>query len=116
MDAYRVKGVKSRLQISESTPEKVAQASKPTTPADFASYRAMFQISSWPGGFTYGVLPETRVVHATVDKAHMLSGAIRFTAAGEECNYNRDLSSSRTGRALGQSGRVLLYFASRSRQ
>jgi len=48
------------------------------------------KVGNW--GFVYGVLPETRVIHATVDKAHMLSGAIRYTTAGELCNYNRHLS------------------------
>ena len=27
-----------------------------------------------------------------MDKAHMISGAIRYTTAGEQCNYNRHLS------------------------
>ena len=46
-------------------------------------------VGEW--GFVYGVLPDTRIIHSTVDKAHMLSGAIRFTTSGEECNYNRQL-------------------------
>jgi len=93
MDPYRIRGVKSRLQVSENTPEKLAQASQPTTPADYAYYRVLFpniKVGNW--GFVYGVLPETRVIHATVDKAHMLSGAIRFTASGNEGNFNRHLS------------------------
>jgi hypothetical protein len=93
MDPYRVKGVKSRLQVSENTPEKQAAAAHPTTPADYAYYRVLFPklgVGNW--GFVYGVLPETRIVHATVDKAHMISGAIRYTTAGEQCNYNRHLS------------------------
>ena len=98
MAPYRFKGVKNRLQVSESTPESVEKyfgfdPSKPGTPADYAFYRALFPklgVGNW--GFVYGALPETRVIHATVDKAHMLSGAIRFTTAGEECNFNRQLS------------------------
>jgi hypothetical protein len=98
MDPYRVKGVKSRLQVSEQTPETTEKyfgfdPSKPGIPSDYAFYRALFPrlgVGNW--GFVYGVLPETRVLHATVDKAHMLSGAIRFNTDGEECNYNRNLS------------------------
>jgi hypothetical protein len=93
MDPYRVKGVKSRLQVSEATAESVAKMSQPSTPADYEYYRVLFpklKVGNW--GFVYGVLPETRVIHATVDKAHMLSGAIRYTTAGELCNYNRHLS------------------------
>ena len=61
--------------------------------ADHADYRALFPMSgvgNW--GSVYGVQPATRVIHATVDKAHMLSGARRFTAAGEECSWNQDVS------------------------
>jgi hypothetical protein len=93
MAPYRVKGVKSRLNVADPTPEALAQRSRPSTPADYDFYRALFprlKVGNW--GFVYGVLPETRVLHATVDKAHMLSGAIRFTTAGEECNFNRHLT------------------------
>jgi hypothetical protein len=31
-------------------------------------------------------------LHAAFDKAHMFSGAIRFTTSGEECSHNADLS------------------------
>jgi hypothetical protein len=90
---YHIKGVKSRLNVADPTPEAIAQRSRPSTPADYDFYRALFprlKVGNW--GFVYGVLPETRVLHATVDKAHMLSGAIRFTTAGEECNFNRHLT------------------------
>lgn len=97
MAPYRTKGIKNRLQVSEMTPDGVEKyfnfdPAKPGTPEDYAFYRALFPrlgVGNW--GFVYGVLPETRVVHSTVDKAHMLSGAIRFTTAGEECNFNRQL-------------------------
>jgi hypothetical protein len=50
----------------------------------------MSGVGNW--GWVYGVQPATRILHLTVDKAHMLSGARRFTAAGEECSWNQDLS------------------------
>jgi hypothetical protein len=94
MEQFKVKGIKTRLRISEVTPESRARIQPSANPpADYADYRALFPksgVGNW--GWVYGVLPETRVIHATFDKAHMFSGAIRFTAAGEECSYNSDLS------------------------
>lgn len=94
MEQFAVRGVTSRLRVSEVTPESVAQIRPSANPPDdYANYRALFPktgVGNW--GWVYGVLPETRVLHATYDKAHMFSGAIRFTTAGEECSYNADLS------------------------
>jgi hypothetical protein len=94
MEQFRVKGVKSRLRVSEVTKESVAKIQPSADPvADYAGYRALFPqsgVGNW--GWVYGVLPETRVLHASFDKAHMFSGAIRFTVAGEEASYNTDLS------------------------
>ncbi|HYL39272.1 MAG TPA: hypothetical protein VEV17_25355 [Bryobacteraceae bacterium] len=94
MEQFKVKGIKTRLRISEVTPESRARIQPSANPpADYANYRALFPqagVGNW--GWVYGVLPETRVLHATFDKAHMFSGAIRFTVAGEECSYNSDLS------------------------
>jgi len=97
MAPYRTKGIKNRLTVAEMAPGAVEKhfnfdPSKPGTPDDYAFYRALFPklgVGNW--GFVYGVLPETRILHSTVDKAHMLSGAIRFTTSGEECNFNRHL-------------------------
>ena len=94
MDQFKVKGIKTRLRVTEVTPESRARIQPSANPpADYAGYRALFPqsgVGNW--GWVYGVLPETRVLHANFDKAHMFSGAIRFTAAGEECSYNTDLS------------------------
>lgn len=88
MDAFRVKGVKSRLQITEVTPESLAK-----NHTDFAAYRNIFPktgVGKW--GFTYGILPDTRVVHATVNKAHMYSGVARYNVYGEEGSTAAELS------------------------
>jgi hypothetical protein len=97
MVPYRTTGIKNRLTVNDAQPGMVEKhfnfdPSKPGTPEDYAFYRALFPklgVGEW--GFVYGVLPDTRIIHSTVDKAHMLSGAIRFTTSGEECNYNRQL-------------------------
>jgi hypothetical protein len=94
MEQFKVKGIKSRLRVTEVTKESVAKIQPSANPvADYADYRALFPrsgVGNW--GWVYGELPETRVIHASFDKAHMFSGAIRFTVAGEEASYNADLS------------------------
>jgi hypothetical protein len=74
MAEYRVKGVTSRLRVTEVTPESLAGMD-----ANFA------QFAEWAGGgvgqWAYTInLPEARVLHATVDKAHTFGGYIRYTA------------------------------------
>ena len=88
MDAFKVKGVKSRLQVTEITPESVAKGH-----TDFVAYRNMFAksgVGNW--GFTYGILPNTRVIHATVNKAHLFSGVARYNVFGEEASTAAELS------------------------
>jgi hypothetical protein len=88
MDPFRVKGVKTRLSVSEVTAKNFVK-----DPNDFIEYRKMFKksgVGDW--GFTYGILPTTRVVHATVNKAHMFSGVTRYTTAGEEISRDGEIS------------------------
>lgn len=92
MKQFQVGGAKSRLMVTEVTPDKLQKASaNPVSDYDF--YRVLFPqtgVGNW--GFVYGMIPETRVIHSTFNKAHMFSGAMRFTTCGEECSYNTDLS------------------------
>jgi hypothetical protein len=94
MEQFKIRGVKTRLRVTEVTAESRAAIKPSANPlADYAEYRALFPrsgVGNW--GWVYGVLPETRVLHASFDKGHMFSGAIRFTASGEEASYNSDLS------------------------
>lgn len=74
MAGYRVQGVKSRLRVTETTPESIAAMD-----ANFP------QFAEWAGGgvgqWAYTInLPQARVLHATVDKAHTFGGYIRYTA------------------------------------
>lgn len=88
MDPYRVKGVTSRLTIQENSPRNRREYGKET----FDRYRAQFRnLGVGKFGFVYGVYPETEVLHCAAEKAHIVSGAIRYTASGEEINYNRHL-------------------------
>ena len=89
MDSFRIKGVKNRLTIGETTLATLANASQ--HPQDFAAYRAVFdKLGGW--GFAIGILPYTRVIHATVDKAHMYSGMTRYTVAGEEISTSAEIN------------------------
>jgi hypothetical protein len=92
MKQFQVGGVKSRLRVTEVTPDKLQKASANPV-ADYDFYRVLFPqtgVGNW--GFVYGMIPETRVIHSTFNKAHMFSGAMRFTTSGDECSYNTDLS------------------------
>ena len=98
MQHFKIKGVKSRLIFSDGktppTPAQIAARTPSGNPvADYADYRALFPASgvgNW--GWVYGVQPATRILHVTFNKAHMYSGARRFTVAGEECSWNQDLT------------------------
>jgi hypothetical protein len=88
MDPFHVVGVKSRLALSNVTTESFKK-----DPNDFVKYREMFKksgVGNW--GFAYGVLPYTRVLHATVNKAHMYSGVTRYTIAGEEISRDAEIN------------------------
>lgn len=85
MAGYRIAGVKSRLRVSETTPEGVAQMD-----ANFP------QFAEWAGGgvgqWDYTIaLPEARVLHATVNKAHTLGGYVRYTADSRPTSETRSL-------------------------
>jgi len=74
MAGYKIAGVTSRLAVSEVTEESIAAAD-----ANFP------QFAEWAGGgvgqWDYTVnLPQARVLHATVDKAHVFTGYVRHTA------------------------------------
>jgi hypothetical protein len=74
MGEYRVQGVTSRLRVTETTEESIARMD-----ANFE------QFAGWAGGgvgqWAYTInLPEARVLHATVNKAHTFGGYVRYTA------------------------------------
>jgi len=71
---YRAKGIKSRLTVTELTQEQID-----------ASDANFDQFSGWAGGgigeWAYSLgLPDVRVLHATVNKAHTMGGYIRYVA------------------------------------
>jgi hypothetical protein len=101
MAGYRISGVKSRLRISETTPESVARAD-----ANFD------QFAEWAGGgvgrWDYTInLPEARVLHATVNKAHTFGGYVRYTADSQPTSETHSLGimTYRDGR-WGSSGGI----------
>jgi len=88
MRLYRFKGIKNRLTVTDVTAESLAQ-----THIDFSRTReqvARAGVGNW--GFPIGILPDTRVLHAGVDKAHMYSGVTRYNVAGEEISNSVEVS------------------------
>jgi hypothetical protein len=101
MAGYRIAGVRSRLQVGETTPESLARSD-----AEFDRF------ADWAGGgvgeWAYTInLPEARVLHATVDKAHSLGGYVRYTADHRVISETRALgiTTFRDGR-WGSSGGI----------
>jgi len=97
MDQFKVVGVKSRLTYrAPDTPSPIPAAtakSRAEELEDYADYRKLMGSTvgeQW--GWVYGIIPETRVIHHTVNKAHRFSAAVRFTASGEEISTNTDLT------------------------
>jgi hypothetical protein len=81
MQGYRIKGIKSRLQVRETTGAESLRGDRGTY-QDY--WDGMGKIGLGPWGFIYGTWKEGRVVHHTADKAHVQASAVRYTAAGEE--------------------------------
>jgi hypothetical protein len=51
---------------------------------DFDAYRAIWRNAGYGEiGSVYGVQPHTRVIHAGVDKVHLLGGATQYSCSGE---------------------------------
>ena len=88
MSVYGTSGVASRLSVRQIATGEQAQAHTPQSQFDNFNNSAR-------GGFeTYGytlVLPDQRVLHATVDKAHTFGGYIRYTPQSEMISETRSL-------------------------
>jgi hypothetical protein len=85
MAGYQTKGVKSRLRQSNQTQEGIDKAD-----ANFKEF------GDWAGGgvgeWEYTMnLPQARVIHATVNKAHTVGGYLRYTADHELISETRGL-------------------------
>jgi hypothetical protein len=100
MGGFKIKGVRSRLRITETTPESAARGD-----ANFA------QFAEWAGGgvgaWDYTISrPDARVLHATVDKVHTVGGYIRYTADSRPISETRSLgiTTYRNGRWGGAGG------------
>lgn len=103
MELFRVKGVKTRLRVNDrKTPDNtddlfallgpVAATQRPEN--KFTSSQLLFRRLGHgiELGYSSGNLRETRVLHATDNKAHMFSGVTRFTTAGEEISTSMEVS------------------------
>jgi hypothetical protein len=91
MATFRAKGVKTRLVVTDISEESLKRHSE--NPDFSASARAMYakigKGIKW--GYVSGTPHSTRVLHATVNKAHVYTGVTRFTPGGEEINTTMEL-------------------------
>jgi hypothetical protein len=100
MKRFTIRGVKTRLQFNPAN----GPARRPIARdwnAYYANYRALFKkdgLGNW--GWVYGKNPDTRVIHQTFNKAHLLTGAVRFLAAGEfaSSNYDVEIATYKEGK------------------
>lgn len=107
MAGFRIKGVKSRLRVSEVTPESVA-----------GSDNNFVEFAGWAGGgvgdWEYTINhPDARILHATVDKAHTMGGYIRYTGDSRPTSETRGLGilTYRNGRwgSSGGAGQMMYH-------
>jgi hypothetical protein len=90
MSLFRVKGVKSRLSIRDVTEEDLKRDAEPI---DYEEYRDTFKaLGVGPWGWVFGVVPSERIIHQTVDKVHLITGATRYTATGEVINTDAQVA------------------------
>jgi hypothetical protein len=96
MEPYRVKGVKSRLRITETTQEEIDH---PSAAVRAAETENMAQFHQWSGGgvgkwaysleFSGATGQGSCLLHAGTDKAHVYTGYIRYTADGTVISETR---------------------------
>ncbi len=88
MAGWRAKGVKSRLSVSVRTEESLNREYKTNLP----------EFVEWAGGAVgkYGYTRDRPIrpitIHATHDKAHLISGYLRYTADGQLITETRGVS------------------------
>jgi hypothetical protein len=93
MAMFRVKGIKSRLAITDRKRGDMATGAQ-RGENKFASSQLLFRRLGHgiELGYSSGDLKETRVLHATDNKAHLFSGVTRFTPVGEEISTSMEVS------------------------
>ena len=95
MEPYNTKGVKTRLAVSQPRPPAGGQQDYPRERG--GNYQETFKYfyelaAGGMGKYAYTLnLPDARVLHATVDKAHTLGGYIRYTSDNHEITETRSL-------------------------
>lgn len=90
MEFFQTKGIKSRLSVEEMTAERAA--SRGPSFESFEEYREFWNKTGLGNfGWVIGGAAPSRVIHASVDKVHILQGATRFTTSGEFINNSIEM-------------------------
>jgi hypothetical protein len=84
MDPYKIKGVKSRLHVTEVTQEQITNAPADTKERFEQNQKVFLDVSGGGVGKWYQSLEwnGTRVLNADMEKAHAISGFARYTEDG----------------------------------
>jgi len=90
MALYGTKGVKSRLAVREVTGGGSRGTGENYTPDRFERFDKLASGQVGKYGYTL-VLPNQRVLHATVNKAHTFGGYIRYTGESVMISETRSL-------------------------
>ncbi|HEX4037594.1 MAG TPA: twin-arginine translocation signal domain-containing protein [Acidobacteriaceae bacterium] len=96
MEPYQIKGVKSRLRVSELTQEQIDH---PSPEAMAAAAKNQKEFEQYSGGgvgkWAYSIeIPETYVMHAANDKGHIYTGFRRYVANGTMISEARFISAA----------------------
>ena len=98
MEPYRTKGVKSRLQVTETSQEDIDHPTAAAM-ADMTKNMEQFQdlsgggVGKWASSLEFFGPPGTRVLHAGTDKGHVYTGYFRYTADGTLISETRMLQT-----------------------
>jgi hypothetical protein len=88
MEPYGARGVPTRLQVRDVPRQGAGEAGTNQYPFDYFNELAGGGVGKY--GYTL-VLPDTRLLHATVNKAHTYGGYIRYTDDGVYISETRNL-------------------------
>lgn len=114
MAAFKVKGVKSRVNANPPADNFDEVKKPPEKPTNYLEYRDSFKVLGLgPWGWVYGTRKEAKIIHHTVDKVHCTTCAARFTATGDLINADAQLvvATYRRGywRLSGSMGAVMVH-------
>lgn len=101
MDPYKIKGVKSRLRVTETTPEQLEHLQEVVHQSGGSrNMEQFYKVSGGKVGRWYQSLEfagrqgeGARIIHASTEKGHVYMGYTRYTADGSFISETRYLGT-----------------------